>query len=81
MSEWPGIDPQTAAGMSTLAAVVTQWQPTLRNSNLAAALRLAAAQMARMEDVLRGAQEEYANESYSEDTRSAIDDVLAGGGQ
>ena len=72
MSSWNGIDPQTAAGLSTLAAVVTQWEPTLKNQNLAKALRLASARMSELEEVTAAALEEYEKESWTEDTQSAL---------
>lgn len=78
MSAWNGIDPQTAAGLSTLAAVVTQWAPTLKNQNLAKTLRLASARMLQLEGVLAAALEEYEKESWTEDTQSALAEAVHG---
>ena len=78
MSGFNGIDPQTAAGLSTLAAVVTQWEPTLKNQNLAKALRLASTRMAELEEVTAAALDEYEKESWTEDTQSARDVVVHG---
>lgn len=76
MKVWNGIDPQTAAGLSSLAAVVNLWTPSMRNENLAQALRLASARMLQLEEVLAAALEEYEKEAWTEDTQSALADAV-----
>ena len=78
MSVWNGFDPQTAKGLSTLAAMVAQWEPTLRNENLAKGLRLASARMLQLEEVAATALREYETESWTEDTQSALAEVVHG---
>lgn len=72
MSKWAGIDPKTSAGLSTLAAVVSQWEDTAKNRHLADALRLASARMKDLEEVSAVALEEYEQESWTDDTQSAL---------
>ena len=76
MSKWLGIDPSTADGLSTLAAVVTQWDPTSKNEILASALRKASARMKVLEEVTAAALEEYEQESWTDDTQSALAEAV-----
>ena len=76
MSKRLGIDPSTAEGLSTLAAVVTQWERTSKNEILASALRLASARMKVLEEVTAAALEEYEKEAWTEDTQSALAEVV-----
>lgn len=76
MSKWLGIDPSTSDGLSTLAAVVTQWERNSKNELIAAALRRASARMKLLEEVTAAALEEYEKEAWTEDTQSALADAV-----
>lgn len=69
---WSGVNPRTADGLQTLAAVITQWEPTPTNRALVKALRETSAQLRRYEEAVDAAIAEYEEERWTEDTQGAL---------
>lgn len=75
---WKGINPRTSEGLQTLASVISQWEPTPVNLALRNALVEASGQMKSTEDVLADVLAEYEGESWTEDTQSALAELVHG---